>query len=86
MDLRLATNAHSQLSKQLNDMAERLLQIPQEERVVRNAFRSHRATVAEIELYEQLQMVMPALARACAIWRGYGMNYLSKNNAVWRSC
>jgi chromosome segregation ATPase len=64
VDLRLATNAHVQLSKQLNEMVERLLQIPQEACLVRIEFRAYRATVAEIELYEQLQAVMPALARA----------------------
>lgn len=64
IDLRLATNAHSQLTKQLNEITERLLQIPQEARLVRIEFRSHRATVAEIELYEQLKTIMPALARA----------------------
>lgn len=64
VDLRLATNAHSQLSNQLYEMTDRLLQIPQEMRLVRIEFRAYRATVAEIELYEQLQTIMPALARA----------------------
>lgn len=64
VDLRLATNAHSQLSTQLNEMTDRLLQTPLELRLVRIEFRAYRATVAEIELYEQLQTIMPALARA----------------------
>lgn len=64
VDYRLATNAHVQISKQLNEMAERLLQIPQEQRQLRDTFRGCRATVADIELYEQLQTIMPALARA----------------------
>lgn len=64
VDLRLANNVHSQLSTQLIEMTDRLLQIPQEMRLVRIEFRAYRATVAEIELYEQLQTIMPALARA----------------------
>ena len=69
VELRLANVTLAGLYAEQESMKSQRQALPQEIKAAINHFKWRRADMAEVELYEQLQSLMPALARASAAKR-----------------